>query len=70
MLSNTPFPLPFSWLSSLISWTYGYVMYLPWVASFDSHFLIPLTVQIGLIYREGGINMEEALFRPILASFK
>ena len=69
MLSDLPCLLPFSWLSSLIAWTYWYVMYLPCLTSFDSHFLSLLTIWIGLIYQEGSVTMEEALFRKTLASF-
>ena len=45
-------------------------MYIPFLTSFDSHFLSLLTIWIGLIYQEGSVTMEEALFRKTLASFK
>ena len=67
-LSDLPCLLPFSWLSTLLAWTYWYVMYLPCLKSFDYHFLNLLTIQIGLIDQEGSFTMNEALFRPTLAS--
>ena len=68
MLSDLPYLLPFSWLSSLIDWTYWYVMYLPCLTSFDSHFLSLLTIWIGLIDLEGSFTINEALFSPTLLS--
>ena len=50
MLSDLTCLLPFSWLSSLIAWTYWYVMNLPCLTSFDSHFLSLLHCKKKLAY--------------------